>query len=176
MVSESRPIASTTRSSNAVPPAHLCPAGSRTRYSSEQKARGAGIGHNGVIIGPDLDTYYVSYHHQALPGRRIDLDSMFWNGQRMVVGADNEFSARSGAPSLRRPLGSFAHRCKLDVPGRRTHGASQAAPWCNPNVIAQSPILLSTLATTANYTVEINLTPHGHRLGLRSHFLVCRRE
>jgi hypothetical protein len=115
------------------------------------------VGHNGVIIGPDLDSYYVSYHHQALPGRRIDLDSMFWNGQRMVVGGPTT----SSQPDPARPV--FEDRWDRSLIGANwmflaggTWSISSGS-LVQSNVIAQSPILLSAPATTANYTVEINL-------------------
>src|SRR5262249_9070872 len=47
-----------------------------------------GLGHNGIFIGPDLDTYYTVYHNlvggTTAPVRKLNLDAMGWNGDKFV--------------------------------------------------------------------------------------------
>lgn len=50
-----------------------------------------GLGHNSVFIGPDLDTYYAVYHNltsvsqAGLPVRKLNLDAIGWNGDKLVM-------------------------------------------------------------------------------------------
>lgn len=45
-----------------------------------------GLGHNGMYIGPDLDTYYVAYHNLVgTSARHLNLEAVGWNGDKMVV-------------------------------------------------------------------------------------------
>ncbi len=55
-----------------------------------------GLGHGTAFIGPDLDTYYFTYHNLerigggAAPNRHFDYDRMAWNGDKMLMlGATN---------------------------------------------------------------------------------------
>lgn len=54
-----------------------------------------GLGHNGIVVGPDLDTYYIVYHNSynikysddkdASFSRRINMDKITWNGDKLCV-------------------------------------------------------------------------------------------
>jgi hypothetical protein len=49
-----------------------------------------GLGHGSPFIGPDLDTYYYTYHNLAGdygvgPYRRLNFDRMAWNGDKMLL-------------------------------------------------------------------------------------------
>jgi len=50
-----------------------------------------GLGHNGVFIGPDLDTYFTVYHNlvgvaaQGWPLRELNIDAIGWNGDKMTT-------------------------------------------------------------------------------------------
>ncbi|MEA4983092.1 MAG: family 43 glycosylhydrolase [Paludibacter sp.] len=49
-----------------------------------------GLGHGSAFIGPDLDTYYFTYHNLAGdygvgPYRRLNFDRMAWNGDKMLM-------------------------------------------------------------------------------------------
>ncbi len=49
-----------------------------------------GLGHNGIVVGPDLDTYYIVYHNSynvrgASFSRRINLDKLTFNGEKLCV-------------------------------------------------------------------------------------------
>lgn len=63
-----------------------------------------GLGHNGIIIGPDLDTYYIIYHNligksvNSWPIRAINIDAIGWNGDKMVIYGPTDW--QMSAPSL----------------------------------------------------------------------------
>jgi len=49
-----------------------------------------GLGHGSAFIGPDLDTYYFTYHslagvYDACPYRRLNIDRMAWNGDKLLM-------------------------------------------------------------------------------------------
>jgi xylan 1,4-beta-xylosidase len=47
-----------------------------------------GLGHGSVFIGPDLDSYYLTYHNLVSgtgPFRRLNFDRIAWNGDKMVL-------------------------------------------------------------------------------------------
>lgn len=50
-----------------------------------------GLGHGTAFIGPDLDTYYFTYHNLVRTGgtgpfpRQFDYDRMAWNGDKMLI-------------------------------------------------------------------------------------------
>ena len=49
-----------------------------------------GLGHGSAFIGPDLDTYYFTYHNLAGdygvgPYRRLNYDRMAWNGDKLLL-------------------------------------------------------------------------------------------
>ena len=50
-----------------------------------------GLGHNSIFIGPDLDTYYITYHNLTSPSssknvsRRANYNRIVWNGQKLIV-------------------------------------------------------------------------------------------
>ena len=46
-----------------------------------------GLGHNGVVMGPDMDSYYVVYHNLnniSGPNRSLNIDRLFFNGSEMT--------------------------------------------------------------------------------------------
>lgn len=47
-----------------------------------------GLGHGSVFIGPDLDSYFLTYHNLVSsngPTRRLNFDRIAWNGDKMLV-------------------------------------------------------------------------------------------
>jgi len=49
-----------------------------------------GLGHGTAFIGPDLDTYYFTYHNLASvvnggPQRKLNIDRMAWNGEKLLI-------------------------------------------------------------------------------------------
>lgn len=62
-----------------------------------------GLGHNSIVLGPDLDSYYAVYHNligpseEGPPIRKMNIDRFIFNGKRMdILGPTNyEMSAPS---------------------------------------------------------------------------------
>lgn len=50
-----------------------------------------GLGHNGLVTGPDLDSLYMFYHNwkgyapEGWPIRSVNMDRVIWNGNKMTV-------------------------------------------------------------------------------------------
>lgn len=49
-----------------------------------------GLGHNTVVLGPNLDTHYMIYHNLEGPGvigplRHLNMDRIVWNNDKMIV-------------------------------------------------------------------------------------------
>lgn len=48
-----------------------------------------GLGHNSIVIGPDLDSYYIVYHNlvgrsaEGPPVRQMNIDRLVFNGEKM---------------------------------------------------------------------------------------------
>ena len=62
-----------------------------------------GLGHGSAFIGPDLDTYYFTYHNLAGdygvgPYRRFNYDRMAWNGDKLLLLGPTTWSQQ--APQL----------------------------------------------------------------------------
>lgn len=53
-----------------------------------------GLGHGSIFIGPDLDSYYLTYHNlisEIGPFRRLNFDRIAWNGDKMVLLGPTDF-------------------------------------------------------------------------------------
>ncbi|QGR00359.1 carbohydrate-binding protein [Paenibacillus psychroresistens] len=56
------------------------------------------IGHSGMFVGPDLDTYYMVYHNLlASSVRHYNLDAVGFNGNKMVVYGPSSWSMQTPA-------------------------------------------------------------------------------
>ncbi len=79
-----------------------------------------GLGHNCVVIGPDLDSYYIVYHNRYPDGtktidRGFNMQRILWNGDKPVVSAqtveneepdrpDYEFRPENGTTIITAPV------------------------------------------------------------------------
>ncbi|MBQ6830585.1 MAG: family 43 glycosylhydrolase [Clostridia bacterium] len=96
------------------------------------------LGHNSVVIGPDLDTYYLVYHNRYPDGthsidRGFNLQRVLWNGEKPVTAV---YTAEAENPALP----DFAYRPADGV-------QALTARW------------LSEKAAPAVFTAEYNLVP-----------------
>jgi len=79
-----------------------------------------GLGHNTMVLGPDMDSFYAAYHNlnsSGGPNRSFNLDRMLFNGNQMSIAAS---PIRSIAPRMpvfaaRDPLGADAAMFELDT-------------------------------------------------------------
>ncbi len=87
-----------------------------------------GLGHNSVVIGPDLDSQFMIYHNLEGPGvvgplRHMDMDRMVWNGERFTVWGPT--SEPQPAPELP----AFADRFERDSIGDAWWGKEKNGAW-----------------------------------------------
>lgn len=62
-----------------------------------------GIGHNSLVLGPDLDSYYMVYHTMPETGgaRDMRIDRVYFNGNEMqVMGPTRSKQQRSAMPTV----------------------------------------------------------------------------
>ncbi|MDO3408440.1 family 43 glycosylhydrolase [Saccharibacillus sp. CPCC 101409] len=73
------------------PAANYVPASGQNPVLINTEGPNVGLGHNSIVRGPDLDSDFMVYHSHAhdgnitYPGRKINLDRIVWNGDRMTV-------------------------------------------------------------------------------------------
>ncbi|GGG06885.1 hypothetical protein GCM10010912_59440 [Paenibacillus albidus] len=73
------------------PAANYIPAAGQNPVLIDTEGANIGLGHNSIVRGPDLDSDYMVYHSHAhqgnirYPGRKMNLDRIAWNGDRMTV-------------------------------------------------------------------------------------------
>jgi xylan 1,4-beta-xylosidase len=57
-----------------------------------------GLGHGTVFIGPDLDSYFITYHSMVQRGPRLlNFDRIAWNGEKMILLGDTDFEQQAAA-------------------------------------------------------------------------------
>ncbi|ULL15160.1 glycoside hydrolase [Paenibacillus sp. H1-7] len=120
----------------------------------------AGLGHNTIVRGPDLDTDYIVYHSHANPGRQLNMDRIAWNGDNMLVLGPT--TAEQPDPAMP----DFSDRFKRNelgddwkaVGGGRwgilEEGTLSQEALGEPE---RSAMLLSRQATDDDFTAEFNL-------------------
>lgn len=67
------------------------PAAGQNPVLIDTEGSNVGLGHNGIVKGPDLDSDYIVYHSHAhqgnavYPGRKMNMDRIVWNGDKLLV-------------------------------------------------------------------------------------------
>ena len=101
-----------------------------------------GLGHNGVVMGPDMDSYYVVYHNLnniSGPNRSLNIDRLFFNGSEMT--------------SIYKNSGSI----KPTLPRYYTYSKDSG-------FTRQGNLYLSTQRTNDSYNAEFNLKGENEKL------------
>lgn len=85
------------------PVANFEPANSQNPVVINTEGSFVGLGHGSIFVGPDLDSYYITYHNLAGnlgqgPFRHVNFDRIAWNGDKMLVLGPTQFAQQ--APSL----------------------------------------------------------------------------
>lgn len=121
-----------------------------------------GLGHNGIFVGPDLDTYYTVYHNlvgvatQGWPLRELCLDAIGWNGNKMVVYGPTSWSMQFPAAA------DFEDRFQRSTIGTGYSNINGGTWGISGNFLTQtatgSNLLLieyeNTFTTGSDYTAE----------------------
>ena len=117
-----------------------------------------GTGHNSIVRGPDLDTYYVVYHNNNQPGRKMNIDRVAWNSDKMLVLGPTHTSQ----PNPRLP--DFSDRFNRSSIGSNWTNVN-GGTWgiYNQELMWQDTIgntnwyrQITTAATAADYTAEFH--------------------
>ena len=57
-----------------------------------------GLGHGTIFIGPDLDSYFLTYHSMTDRGpRQLNFDRIAWNGEKMMLLGSTDFEQQGAA-------------------------------------------------------------------------------
>jgi len=125
-----------------------------------------GLGHGSAFIGPDLDTYYFTYHNLAGdygvgPYRRLNIDRMAWNGDKLVILGPTTWAQQ--APQLA-DVSDYFTRTDIGSTWTMPNGGN----W---NILNQEMMVqdisneasetwhkaLNTTPTSSNYTAEFTM-------------------
>ena len=132
------------------------------------KSEGAfvGLGHGTAFIGPDLDTYYFTYHNLAGdygvgPYRRLNIDRMAWNGDKLLILGPTTWAQQ--APQLP-DVSDYFTRTDIGTIWTMPNGGNWSI--LNQEMMVQDISneatetwhkALNTTPTTSNYTAEFTM-------------------
>lgn len=123
-----------------------------------------GLGHGSVFIGPDLDSYYLTYHNLRSgngPFRRLNFDRIAWNGEKMLLLGPTTFPQQN--PDLPEAYDYFERDAAGDAWSYPSGGAWHIKEWgilSQDSVSADPEVSFKALldSTSANdFTAEFNL-------------------
>jgi xylan 1,4-beta-xylosidase len=126
----------------------------------------AGLGHSSSFIGPDLDTWYITYHNRIpqIPGnpgprRQLNIDPMGFNGDKLVVFGPVNWT--QPAPSLPTFYDRFDRTTIgpnwVNVNGGNWGIYGAHLMWQNNSSAATWFRQVTATATAAEYTAEFNM-------------------
>lgn len=125
-----------------------------------------GLGHGSAFIGPDLDSYYFTYHNLAGdygvgPYRRLNFDRMAWNGDKMLLLGPTNW-AQEGMKQA--DVVDYFNRTNIgsdwEMPNGGNWGITNADFMYQNNFNESAETIYKTLYKTSasgNYTAEFTL-------------------
>jgi hypothetical protein len=122
-----------------------------------------GLGHSTNFIGPDLDTYFITYHNKAGdfgvgPYRRLDIDRLAWNGSKMLVlGPTHTPQPVPAMPVFCDDFSAAALGTSWRASGSGTISVAAGAARISTLGNTTPTEILTTFATAAAYTAELNV-------------------
>lgn len=124
-----------------------------------------GLGHSGSVIGPDLDTWFITYHNLlgagriAGPNRKLNIDPMGFNGNKLIVYGPTNWV--QPAPSLPTFYDHFDRAVIggnwTNINGGRWGTSGQELMWQDNKTSSRWYRQVTTVAAAANYTAEFNM-------------------
>lgn len=123
-----------------------------------------GLGHNTVVLGPNLDTHYMVYHNLEGPGivgplRHLNLDRIVWNNDKMVVlGPTTTSQPDPAMPAFY----DYFDRSAIGGAWTNVNGGNwgiynQELMWQNSLGSTTWYKQVSTAASASDYTAEFNM-------------------
>ncbi len=123
-----------------------------------------GLGHNTVVLGPNLDTHYIVYHNLEGPGivgplRHLNLDRIVWNNDKMVVlGPTTTSQPDPAMPAFY----DYFDRSAIGGAWTNVNGGNwgiynQELMWQNSLGSTTWYKQVSTAASASDYTAEFNM-------------------
>ena len=122
-----------------------------------------GLGHGTLFIGPDLDSYYITYHNHVSrsgPIRQYNFDRIAWNGDKLRVLGPTNFTQQ--APKLPDAVDYFN---RVNIGGDWTFPKGGHWSIVNQNYLSQDlvdrknePLRMAVFSATSddNFTAEFN--------------------
>jgi xylan 1,4-beta-xylosidase len=125
-----------------------------------------GLGHGHIFIGPDLDSYFFSYHNLAGdfgygPYRRLDYDRVAWNGDKMLILGPTTWAQQ--APQLA-DMSDYFTRADIGSSWTMPNGGNWSI--INQEMLVQDVMnettetwhkALNAIPTSLNYTAEFTM-------------------
>ncbi len=112
-----------------------------------------GLGHNSIVVGPDLDTRYIVYHslvsNTSAPERRLNIDRIVFNGEKMEVQGPTWWEVEDPK------LPEFSDYMKNTTNWTAVSGSAKASGGTME--LGATAEVRSKQKTTADYTAEFNL-------------------
>lgn len=146
------------------PLAGFVPAASQNPILVSTEGPTTGLGHNGLITGPDLDSTWMFYHDwrgyapEGWPIRSINMDRVVWNGDKMVLlGPTTTSQPDPALPAFedrfnRTAIGSSWY----NVNGGNWGIYNQELMWQNSMGSTTWYKQVTNAATASNYTAEFH--------------------
>lgn len=120
-----------------------------------------GLGHNSIVRGPDLDSDYIVYHSHANPGRRMNIDRIAWNGDKMLVlGPTTSAQPDPDLPDFSdRFTQSSIKQNWENVNGGKWSISSDESGWLKQEKTGETNWYrqITKNATSSDYTAEFNM-------------------
>lgn len=118
-----------------------------------------GLGHGTAFIGPDLDTYYFTYHNLVrvgggmAPARQFNYDRMSWNGDKLLVLGPTNWAQQAPEPAT----SDFFERTDIGADWSMPNGGNWTIK--NKDLLSQDKMdaeykAIFTPFSALNYTAE----------------------
>lgn len=124
-----------------------------------------GLGHGSLFCGPDLDSYYITYHNLAGdygygPYRRLNFDRIAWNGDKMEVLGPTSFAQQQpDMPDFYDYFEGQEISSEWEMPNGGKWEIQDSSYLCQSVYTDAAETwykIISTEVTEENYTAEFN--------------------
>lgn len=150
--------------STSGPVSGFVPQAARNPILINTEGQHVGLGHGSAFIGPDLDSYYFTYHNLAGdfgvgPYRRLNFDRIAWNGDKMLMLGPTTWAQQ---PMQQADMADYFDRAVIGTEWELRGNGSWSV--VNADYLSQSTSdgenyskALHAMEATASYTAEFTL-------------------